>query len=105
MHLNQNSSRLSMQENYHPMHGMVTAFSKCSLKSIWLQIQLLQNQHSTMSSIKQGQPVQHKHCGCLKRYLFVTLFHFLAVNRFHLDCSTVVIRRAFVEEPQVISSI
>ena len=45
------------------------------------------------------------HCGCLKRYLFVTFFHFLAVNCFHLDCSTAGIRRAFVEKPQVISSI
>lgn len=60
---------------------------------------------STVRSIKQGQPVEHTHCGCLKRYLFATFFHFLAVNRFHLDCSTALIWRAFVEEPQVISSI
>lgn len=58
-----------------------------------------------MRSVKQGQPVEHTHCGCLKRYLFVTFFHFLAVNCFHLDCSTALIRRAFIEEPQVISSI
>ena len=49
--------------------------------------------------------MEHMHCGCLKKYLFVTFLHFLAVNHFHLDCSTALIRRAFVEEPQVISSI
>lgn len=58
-----------------------------------------------MRSTKQGQAVEPMHCGSLKRYLLVTFFHFLAVNCFHLDCSTALIRWAFIEEPQVISSI
>lgn len=53
----------------------------------------------------KGQPVEHTPRGYLKRYLFVTFFCFLAVNRFHLDCGAALIRRALVEEPQVIGSI
>lgn len=45
-------------------------------------------------------------CGvCLKRYLFVTFLHFLAVSCFHFDCSVGLIQGTFVEEPQIISSI
>lgn len=58
-----------------------------------------------MQSLKRGQPVEHVYCDCLERYLFVIFFHFLAVSCFHFDCSTGLIRRTFIEEPQVISSI